>query len=108
MVVGPPSFLSPQVRRAWDEAGVDLQGPVAAGDLAAGVAGVPLDGAVIDLNYDAPSLMSLVELFDTLDVPSLFASTVPEAQRGFSLSADRADINAIVHQLLGTHQTTLQ
>lgn len=108
MVVGPPSFLSPLVRQAWDRAGVDLQGPVAAADLAAGIAGASLDGAVIDLIYDAPALIELVELFDALAVPSLFASTVAGAQRGFSLSADPADINAIVHQLLDTHRTTLQ
>lgn len=108
MVVGPPSFLTPVVRRAWANAGVDLQGPVAATDLAAAVVGAPVDGAVIDVDYDAPALLNVVELFEALSVPALFASASSEFQGGFTFSSGPPAINAIVHQLLGAHQTTLQ
>ncbi|MFN7025880.1 MAG: hypothetical protein ACK4QP_15480 [Pseudorhizobium sp.] len=108
MVVGPPPFLSPVVRRAWDEAGIDLQGPVSPSELGAALSGAPLDGAVVDLNYDAPALLSVVETFDALNIPALFASVAPDIRGGFTFSTDPASINAIVLQLMGVNQTTLQ
>lgn len=108
LVVGPPSFLPPAVRQAWSRAGVDLQGPVAAADLAAVLSGAEADGAVIDVGYDALSLLGAVELLDSLAIPALFAGRVANSRGGFTFSAAAANINAIVHQLLGGHQTTLQ
>lgn len=109
MVVGPPSFLTPAVLQAFAGAGVDLQGPIAATDLAATLAGAKPDGAIIDVAYDAKALLHVVELFDAVDVPALFASAVPGSIRGgFTCSADPEAINAIVHHLLGATETTLQ
>ncbi|MCJ8517411.1 hypothetical protein ABID21_000169 [Pseudorhizobium tarimense] len=108
LVVGPPSFLSPAVRQAWTNAGIDLQGPVAAADLAKASLGAQVDGAIIDVGYDAVSLLGAVEIFDSLAIPALFAGPVADSHGGFTFSAAPANINAIVHQLLGSHQTTLQ
>jgi hypothetical protein len=108
MVVGSPSYLSPLVRRAWDRAGIDLKGPVAAAELAAALSQARLDGAVVDIGYDASTLLTVVELLDMIDVPAVFASTAPDARGGFTFSDDSGQINAIVTQLLGKHQTTLQ
>ena len=108
MIVGRPSYLPPAVQKAWGEAGIDLQGPVAAADLAAALVGTRPDGAVIDVDYDAPTLLGVMEIFDTFDVPALFASTGTDLVEGFSFSADRTAINTIVHQLLGSRHNTLQ
>ncbi len=108
MVVGPPPFLSPAVRRAWDEAGIELQGPVSPSELGAALSNARLDGAVIDLDYDAPALLSVVEVFDGMQIPALFASAGRDIRGGFSFSTERENINAIVFQLLGVDQTTLQ
>jgi hypothetical protein len=108
MVVGPPSFLPPLVRRAWNGAGIELQGPVAATDLAAALSTSRADGAVIDVDYDAPTLLNVVELLDMLGVPALFASARPDTRGGFTFSQQPTTINAIVNQLLGANEITLQ
>lgn len=109
MVVGPPSFLTPAVLGAFAHAGVDLQGPVAATDLAAALVDEKLDGAIIDVGYDAKALFHAVELFDAVAVPALFATSRPGSVRGgFTCSADPEAINAIVHHLLGATETTIQ
>lgn len=108
LVVGPPSFLPPTVRQAWNKAGIDLQGPITAAELASALPGLQADGAVVDVGYDALSLLNAVELLDTLSVPALFAGAVADSRGGFTFSAAPASINAIVHQLLGSDRTTLQ
>lgn len=108
MIVGRPSYLPGAVLKAWDEAGIDLQGPVAAADLAAALVGTRPDGAVIDVEYDAPTLLGIMEIFDTFAVPALFASAGPHSMDGFSFSADRTAMNTIVHQLLGSRYNTIQ
>tara|TARA_R110000751_G_scaffold63032_1_gene130441 strand:+ start:74 stop:463 length:390 start_codon:yes stop_codon:yes gene_type:complete len=109
MVVGPPSFLKPAVLQAFADVGVDLQGPVAAIDLAAALADAKLDGAIIDVDYDAKALFHVVELFDAIDVPALFATSRTGSIRGgFTCSENPEAINAIVHHLLGATETTLQ
>ncbi|MFN7101991.1 MAG: hypothetical protein ACK4N1_05150 [Pseudorhizobium sp.] len=109
MVVGPLSFLTPVVLQAFAASGVDLQGPVAAKDLAAALSRSKPDGAIIDVAYDAKALLHVVELFDTVGVSALFATSVPGSIRGgFTCSADPQAINAIVHHLLGATETTLQ
>lgn len=109
MVVGPPSFLTPAVLQAFACAGVDLQGPVAATDLAAALVGAKLDGAIIDVSYNAKALFDVVELFDAVGVPALFATSRPGSIKGgFTCSAQPQAINAIVHHLLGATETTLQ
>lgn len=109
MVVGPPSFLTPAVLQAFAGVGVDLQGPVAATDLAATLVGTELDGAIIDVGYHAKALFDVVELFDAVGVPALFATSRPGTIKGgFTCSAEPEAINAIVHHLLGATETTLQ
>lgn len=108
MIVGRPSYLPRAVLKAWNEAGVDLQGPVAAADLALALLKGRPDGAVIDVEYDAPTLLGVMEIFDTFAVPALFASAGRETLEGFNFSADRTAINTIVNQLMGSRHNTLQ
>ena len=110
MVVGPPSFLPPPVSQAWERAGVDLQGPVAAAELPAALAGSRPDGAVIDVAYDVPALLDVVELLDDLGVRALFAASKRKgsAAGGFTLSTDGEAINAFVQHLLGSNEMTHQ
>ncbi len=108
MVVGPPPFLMPAVRQAWGQAGIDLQGPYNTLEFASRVVEANVDGAIIDVHYDAPTLLSVVEVLDAFAMPALFAGGRTSPTGGFVLSADPGTINAIVRHLMGSEEKTIQ
>ncbi|MCB5202716.1 hypothetical protein LH464_09550 [Neorhizobium sp. T786] len=109
MVISPPSFLMPAVRQAWVRAGVDLDGPHNTAEFASRVADARVDGAVVDVQYDAPTLLRVVEVLEAFAVPTLFASSGRAAPGGgFTFSAEQGAINAIVRHLLGSDEKTIQ
>lgn len=109
MVIGPPPFLMPSVRQAWTKVGVDLEGPYNAAEFAARVIDARVDGAIIDVQYDAPTLLRIVEVLEAFGIPALFASGGKALHGGgFTFSAEQGAINAIVRHLLGSEENTIQ
>ena len=109
MVIGPPPYLPPAVRKAWDRAEIDLEGPFAAAEFASKAPHVAVDGAIVDVQYDASTLLRIVEILDAFAIPALFASGGrPAAGGGFAFSADQDAINAIVRHLLVSEEKTMQ
>ena len=108
IVVGPPPFLMPAVRHAWAQVGIDLQGPYNTVEFASRVIEADADGAIIDVHYDAPTLLSVVEVLDAFAIPALFAGGRASPVGGFVLSADPGTINAIVRHLMGSEEKTIQ
>jgi len=109
MVIGPPPYLSPAVRQAWNRAGIDLEGPYSSREFASKLVEASFDGAVIDVDYDAPTLLQVVEVLDAFGVPAIFAGCRrAPAAGGYTLSSNPEAINAIVRSLLGSEASTIQ
>lgn len=109
MVIGPPPYLSPVVRQAWSRAEIDLEGPYNSRDFATKLVEASFDGAIIDVEYDAPTLLQVVEVLDAFGVPAIFAGNARAAPGGgYALSTDLEAMNAIVRSVLGSEASTLQ
>jgi len=109
MVIGPPPYLSPVVRQAWSRAEIDLEGPYNSRDFASKLVDASFDGAIIDVEYDAATLLQVVEVLDAFAVPAIFAGSGRAAPGGgYALSRDQEAMNAIVRSLLGSEANTMQ
>lgn len=94
----------------WSQASIDLLGPVSATDLAVTPLDEDLDGAIIDVRYEADILLSVIDMLQAQNIPALFASPMSLTAHltgGFVLSRDTDDMAAIVRQLLGDKNVTL-
>ncbi|MCY1665098.1 hypothetical protein [Rhizobium sp. SL86] len=110
VVIGPAPFLKERTRMFWSQASIDLLGPVAATDLAVTPLDEDLDGAIIDVRYEADILLSVIDILQAQNIPALFASPMSLTAHltgGFVLSRDADDMAAIVRQLLGDKNVTL-
>lgn len=110
LVIGPASFLKERTRVFWAEAGIDLVGPMTAADLAARVLDEDLDGAIIDVRYEADILLSILDILQAKKISALFASPMSLTAHltgGFVLSRNSDDMAAIVRQLLDETNATL-
>ena len=110
LVVGPSSFLDNRTRKAWRQQGVDLIGPIPAQDLQSFPLGCNLDGAVIDVRYEADVLLATIERFDSHTISAVFACPESLAQSltgGFVLSPKPDDITAIIDHLTAQKNLTI-
>lgn len=110
LVVGPASFLDEATRGAWRRSGVDLVGPVPAEELETTPLNCGLDGAVIDVRYEADVLLAAIERFDSHRINAVFACPESLAQSltgGFVLSQKPDDMNAIMNHLTAEKNLTM-
>jgi hypothetical protein len=110
LVIGPASFLDEVTRGAWHRSGVELIGPMTAEELQHTPLNCSLDGAVIDVCYEADVLLAAIELFDNHKINAVFACPASLAQSltgGFVLSQKPDDMTAIIEHLTAQKNLTL-
>ncbi|MDO1580675.1 hypothetical protein [Rhizobium oryzicola] len=110
LLVGPASFIDDETAAAWAQAEITLEGPVTPDRLTETLSGDHWDGAIVDVRYDADTLLNVIELFDKAAIPALFASPASFAAQqtgGYILSSDPADIESIVGHLAEDGKPTL-
>lgn len=109
LVIGPASFLRERTRLFWSDACIDLIGPVAATNLAAFIPDGDMDGAIIDVRYEADVLLSILDTLQARRIAALFASPMSLSAYltgGFVLSRNKEDMMAIINQLIGDNPPT--
>ncbi|MFD1744034.1 hypothetical protein ACFSE1_01035 [Rhizobium helianthi] len=102
IVVGPPDFISEQVRTAWLALGAVLVGPIACHDLHDEMAR-RAGGVLMDVSLDAAELFDISERLMMFDVPFLFVmnSRLPTgASQPYLLTEKENDIRAIISALI--------
>ncbi len=110
LLVGPASFLDDDTANAWARAEITLEGPVSPEALTEKLSSGHWDGAIVDVRYEADTLLDVIELFDKAVIPALFASPASFAAHqtgGYILSSDPADIESIVGHLAEDGKPTL-
>lgn len=110
LVIGPPSFVDEGTRTFWDRSGVDFTGPYPADVIEELDLDCTIDGAVIDVGYDADTLLRCIEFLDEKLIPAVFATPASRSiqlRGGFVLSGNHEDRDAILGQLMGQKNTTL-
>lgn len=101
IVVGPPDFVSDEVKRAWFSAGVTLLGPVSCMDVSDEIAR-RAGGVLLDIGLDSVELFGLSERLMTFDVPFLFvvnSRTAVGSSQPYFLTAVEDDIKAAISAL---------
>lgn len=110
LVIGPASFLKERTRVFWADASMDLLGPLAATDFAASIPAEGVDGAIIDIRYEADILLQVIEYLQARQIPALLASPMSLTTYltgGFVLSRNADDMAAIVRHLVREKNPTL-
>ena len=101
-IIGMANTVTSEIRMAWSDASIDLEGPYSA-SLIDSEAALEFAAAIIDVRYEADVMLRLTEQLDGAAIPYLFF--VPEAvidsEPGpFVLSARSKDIENIVSALM--------
>ncbi|MGK9052087.1 hypothetical protein KXS03_10955 [Neorhizobium petrolearium] len=102
MVVGDKDLLPPGTRHAWQQAGIELAGPMPPADFDIRLLG-GMHGVLIDAACDAQFMFDASEMLEAASIPFLFV--VPEQQiaarrNPHVLGTRTEDIQAIVQELL--------
>jgi hypothetical protein len=101
MVVGPPDFLSLSTRRAWEDAGITLLGPLVIQSIDKQTA-VTSNGAIVDILETPDELFELSQKLEGWHIPFVFAlgGGFQTASRSpFFLNENMIDIRKIIDTL---------